>query len=140
LLSPKAKPLHVSRQALVVTQGTQVLLMQRSLEGTFGGMWEPPNLEGQEREEEAARGLEALREALGVRRGVAMESLGSVVHVLSHRRMNVSVYAAHKSVGTREPRLPSDEYVAWKWVAVAELDQVPLTTFARKVLRKARVG
>ena len=71
---------------------------------------------------------DALRQA-GVRARLETESVGTVEHVLTHRRLQVSVYRALGARGTESDtrRLFSNE----------ELEGVGVSTLTRKLLRRA---
>lgn len=140
VLAPKAKPKVEVRLAVVATAGAKVLVVRRKDEGTFAGMWEPPSMEAP-----AADGLDAeahLRRFLGTlgvgpRQILEVASAGRVVHVLSHRRLEVDVQRAYlrapRGLGPR--RLPREGiYDRAELLDADELRAVPLTTFARRVL------
>ena len=126
--SPKRKPLAVKRVALVIASPSHVVLARRKREALFGGLWEPP----------AADGVDPrpLAVALGIQG--ALRPGGRVVHVLSHRRMEVDVSVA--VLGKRRRwSPPGEDYDA---IEVARIDEVALrahSTLARKVLAAAGV-
>jgi adenine-specific DNA glycosylase len=108
----------------VATLKGRVLLARRRLEGRFGGMWEPPSLVGED--------ARALEEAWPLR---ALEAVGSVRHVLSHRRLEVKVFRARL---TRTPRRTQGEYDAAELVDLESIESRGITTLAKKILRAAR--
>jgi A/G-specific adenine glycosylase len=126
--SPKRKPRTVRRVALVIASSTHVVLARRRREALFGGLWEPPAADGVDPGPLAAE--------LGI--GAALRPGGRVVHVLSHRRMEVDVSVA--PLGRRRRwSTPGTEYDA---IEVTRLDEVasrPHSTLARKVLAAAGV-
>ncbi|MGO8992616.1 MAG: A/G-specific adenine glycosylase, partial [Polyangiaceae bacterium] len=125
-LKAKAKPQVEQRWALVATDGGSVVLGQRRAELRFGGMWEPPSVriackdgdEGtQETERQAAARLSALTGArlAKVRRG------GEVTHVLSHRRLEVSVLVAELVSPALSAGSEDTEYARFE---IVELDRL----------------
>ncbi len=125
----KARPSPEPRVALVARVGTRVLLGRRCSELRFGGLWEPPSLEGDLVEEEAvsARFEELLGSPLR-----ALAPAGRVVHVLSHRRLEVAVYSAEL------PSVPEGvargDYAAFAAFEADALARLGTSTFARKLL------
>jgi A/G-specific adenine glycosylase len=124
----KRRPLAVRRVALVIASSSQVVLARRRREALFGGLWEPPAADGVDPRPLAAElGLEE-----------ALQPAGLVVHVLSHRRMEVHVSLA--PLGRRRRwALPGTDYDA---IEVTRLDEVASrahSTLARKVLAAAGV-
>ena len=112
----------------MIASGSHVVLARRRREALFGGLWEPPSAEGVDPGPLAAElGVEA-----------ALRPAGRVVHVLSHRRMEVEVSVA--PLGRRRRwSPPGREYDA---IEVARIDEVSLrahATLARKVLAAAGV-
>jgi A/G-specific adenine glycosylase len=130
LLRPKTKPKDEARVAIVATRGDAVLLAQRKTALRFGGLWEPPGAEGRD-----ASGLTALAGAplSDVR------EVGSVVHVLSHRRLDVTVYAA-RIARAPSARFEAADYDRRALVPLAELRAHGLSTLARKILARANVA
>jgi A/G-specific adenine glycosylase len=131
-LTKKKPPVVMKRAAVVARCGARVLLARRAPSGTFGGMWEPPSIALGGRTIETRAALEAL--AGGALRD--LERTGDVVHVLSHRRIEVEVYRARLAAGrVRVPSAGRDgEYDALAFHDLARSDDVALTTFARKIL------
>jgi A/G-specific adenine glycosylase len=128
-LKKKKKPRPVSMVAAVISgKGDRVLLAQRKADGLFGGLWEPPMVEG--------GGVAEVRPALG-ERGVRPRSplrvLGRVEHVLSHRRLNVEVATGRASRRWSLPTQSSGPYQRLAWRRLAD-EEVALSTLARKIL------
>ncbi|HEU4534162.1 MAG TPA: A/G-specific adenine glycosylase, partial [Polyangiaceae bacterium] len=91
----KAVP-EVHAAALVARQGGAVLLGRRRGDALFGGLWEPPMVEGPD----PAAAEAALRAfAPGAR------ASGHVRHVLSHRRLEIVVFAGAPAAGASFPAL-----------------------------------
>ncbi len=93
VMSAKRAPTVQSRVALaLLADDGDVLLARRNESGIFAGMWEMPSIELQKDETPEAcakrlsRSLGASCEAVALR--------GEVVHVLTHRRLEVSVWGA----------------------------------------------
>ncbi len=130
ILRAKARPKAEARVAVVATRGDLVLLARRKSSLRFGGMWEPPGAEGTD------------PGVLGDLAGVSLARLreiGSVVHVLSHRRLEVMVYAAHLARAPR-PAIDAAEYDLRALVRPSELGAHGLSTLARKILARANVA
>ena len=129
-LRPKPKPKEEARIAIVATRGETVLLARRKPELRFGGLWEPPGAEGVD-----PAPLSALAGAplAGVR------EIGRVAHVLSHRRLDVRVFAAHLS---RVPsaRARADDYDDRRLARADQLGKIGLSTLARKILALAGIA
>jgi A/G-specific adenine glycosylase len=124
VVGDRPKPRQQRVQALVATWGGRVLLARRRPGGLFGGLWEPPSLDG------ASKARRDLFARFGLR---SVELRGRVTHVLSHRRLAVDVHAA---VLERDPvgvDLP-DAYDAAALFEPADLSGVGIATLARKVL------
>jgi A/G-specific adenine glycosylase len=126
--TPKRKPLTVKRVALVIASGSLVVLAHRRPEALFGGLWEPPLADG------------ADPGALAAKLGVEGKLLarGRVVHVLSHRRLEVDVSLA--ALGRRRRwSPPGADYDAVEVARIDELSARAHSTLARKVLIAAGV-
>jgi A/G-specific adenine glycosylase len=130
--SAKRPPTEVRRVSLVLASAEpgRVLLAHRRPDVLFGGLWEPPSVEA---------GKDAAG-ALGERLGVdasALESVGEVLHVLTHRRMRVTVMRGPLPARRRWP-IPGPDYDAARAVATADLPDVAHATLTRKVLALAK--
>jgi A/G-specific adenine glycosylase len=144
-MKTKAQPRLQRRWALLLaTRDDHLLLGQRRLEARFGGLWEPPMLDvasDDETLDQAAARLAALAGA-EVREVVRA---GQVTHVLSHRRLEVSVLRARAGTprllvdrpsGT-EPEGGEGEYASFAFVDSQRLGGRGISTLARKVLALA---
>lgn len=114
VLGEKTKPKPQKLRALVAHREGKVLLARRRADGLFGGLWEPPMAA-----DFAAFDVEGLKKR------------GRVVHVLSHRRLTIDVFAATL---TREPKDLPDPYEAAGLFDELALDGLGISTLARKVL------
>ena len=104
------------------------VLVRRVHEGLFGGMWEPPRIEG--RDKHAARA--AIETALGVTVRLDDTRAKKVEHILTHRHLEVSVVTG---VVDRVPSAVRCD--AWDKVELVQADQLGtkgISTLARKVL------
>jgi A/G-specific adenine glycosylase len=129
VLAAKAKPKLVRMQALVARKDDAVLLARRRKDGLFGGLWEPPAIEGSAK----------AREDLLRRFPVAVSSVrrsGKVTHVLSHRRLHVDVHAGVIEGSLEQVELPEAYETASLFDAKAR-GQIGLAAFAKKVLHAA---
>jgi A/G-specific adenine glycosylase len=119
--------------AVVARRGDKVLLVRRSEdEAVLPGLWEPPGVlfwEGSGKLE--ARALEAAVESgCGVSLRVR-DRIAEVAHSITTRRLTTSVFA-----GDIVTSLPSDRSRV-RWVDPKNLDSLPLSSLARKILRAA---
>jgi A/G-specific adenine glycosylase len=122
----------VAAVAVVIADGGLVLFARRREGGLFGGLWEPPMVE--------APSVEAARAALGAV-GVALgraklREAGQVVHVLTHRRMEVTVVVARRTAGLVVGDALGAPYEKAGWLSPAA-PGVGVSTLARKVLATA---
>jgi A/G-specific adenine glycosylase len=122
----KKPPRKVTMLALVSRRGQRVLLGRRRPGGLFGGLWEPPMVEVGEISAEAA--LTAL---LGVPVG-AMKRVAEQVHVLTHRRLHITIAAADLA---SDPAAPGGTtYDCLDWKGTSELRSLAMSSLAKKVL------
>jgi len=139
----KARPRRVVVElAASITRGAAILMARRRERGLFGGLWELPaaSLPGDQREILEGAGLPAalpvaLRDAL--RRDLALTvvvgaELASVDRILTHLNLKLIAFAA-KTRGV--PRAtPQGRYLEARFVPLAELRQLGLSTASRKLL------
>jgi len=123
----------VEGAAVVARRGRKILLVRRGDdEDVLPGIWEPPGVlfwSGPGRPD--ARAVEA---AVRDRHGLTLrvrDRLTEVAHTITTRRLTTSVFA-----GDAISPLPRDRNRA-RWVDPDELDDLPLSSLARKVLRAA---
>ena len=128
----KKAPTEMRRVALVLSSASSVLLARRRKEALFGGLWEPPAVDDVG---EPGSALARLAKVLGVRAS-ALEAAGEVEHVLSHRRMLISVARGPLGRRRRWP-LPSDEYDAIEVVPLARMANYARASLVTKVLHAA---
>ncbi len=125
VLGEKAKPKPLQVQSLVArTKDGRVLLARRRSAGLFGGLWEPPSVDGDE----------AAMDDLFGRFPLASTTLaGRVTHVLSHRRLTVEVHAGVLAKVPSRPKLP-EVYEASNVFEEEALAGLGISTLARKIL------
>jgi A/G-specific adenine glycosylase len=133
--SAKRPPTEVRRVSLVLVspEPGRVLLARRRPEVLFGGLWEPPSVEA---------GTDAAAKDLAKRLGVAastLEPMGEVLHVLTHRRMRVTVMRGPLPAKRRWPT-PGPDYDAARAVPMALLAEIAHATLTRKVLALAKAA
>jgi len=117
---------------LVSAKPGRVLLARRRPGVLFGGLWEPPSVDA------GGDAADALAERLGVDRS-ALRPMGEVQHVLTHRRMHVTVMRGPLPAKRRWPA-PGPEYDAARAVATADLGEIAHATLTRKVLALAKAA
>jgi A/G-specific adenine glycosylase len=119
----------VKAVAVVIADGDLVLFARRREGGLFGGLWEPPMVE--------APTVEAARAALGdvgVTLGrTRLREAGQIVHVLTHRRMEVRVAVARRGTTLVVEGALAGPYERAGWLSPAA-PGVGVSTLARKVL------
>jgi A/G-specific adenine glycosylase len=124
-LKPKAPPRPEAGHAVLVREGDRLLLARRARHRRLGGLWEPPLVV-----DPAGRWSDQLQEQLGLTLHVE-HLVGQVVHVFTHRRLSVSVYAARRVVGDPSP---CEAYDRIGWFTLEEAEQLGLSTLARKLM------
>jgi A/G-specific adenine glycosylase len=131
----KAVP-EIQAVSVVLGDGEgRVLFARRREGGLFGGLWEPPMVEGVASAREARPRLAAMGILLG--RGKLREA-GVVTHVLTHRRMVVTVVAGERPGGGVEaPAGLAEPYEKTAWLDPGA-PGVGVSTLARKIIAAAR--
>jgi len=122
----KKPPREVSMLALVSRRGQRVLLGRRRPGGLFGGLWEPPMIEGVDTHAETS-----LTAMLGVAVG-KMKRVGEQTHVLTHRRLRITIATAEIESEPAAPGGTTYDCLAWK--GTAELRSLAMSSLAKKVL------
>jgi A/G-specific adenine glycosylase len=141
VVSAKAKPKPQRMQALVARKDGRILLARRRSAGLFGGLWEPPSIDG------GARARDDLLQRFERFDLSAVQHRGRVTHVLSHRRLTIDVYSgvlAEDPVGAQLPDVyEAHDLFDEKALAADGAREDPaskpigLATLARKVLAVA---
>lgn len=130
VLSKRAKPKVVMAASLVWRgRDGKTLLARRNSEGLFGGMWEPPMVEGTRAMlPQALRSLQLPVDSARV--------VGRVRHTLSHRRYEVEVYLVDgaDALDVVPPARFADPS-KYDRLEFRSVEDAPLSTFAKKVLR-----
>jgi A/G-specific adenine glycosylase len=131
VMSEKTKPRPQAVQALVARSSDgRVLLAKRRTSGLFGGLWEPPSIDGDADVRPDFLARFPLRSSARL--------VASVVHVLSHRRMTVDVLTGtldHDALA-KTLRL-HDTYDGAQLFDDAGLASLGISKLARKVLEAA---
>ena len=133
-LSAKSAPIGQRVQAVVAVNPADgaILLARRRPERLFGGLWEPPSIDG------SARARAQLTAWLPVGR---LLRRGVVEHALSHRRLSVDVMRADLTGTLAADDIPADAgYDAVKVVPEGKLDELGVATLSRKILALALEG
>ena len=134
-LQAKVKPRAAQKVALVGTLKGKVLLVRRRAGGLFGGLWEPPVLDASDPDRDPRVDFGAL---LGIRIARA-KAVGTVTHVLSHRRLEARVLTVTLPHAPKEVMPADADYDALDMVRPDAFGKVGMSTFARKVLTQAGV-
>ena len=131
VIAPKRDVPVVPAVAAVVRAGQRVLLARRAEGGLFGGLWEPPMVEAASLAE-----ARALLGSLGVGPEVDLREVGRVRHILTHRRMEVTVTHAEVRAAWRCRAKLAGPYEKAAWLDPTALE-VGISKLARKVLSAA---
>lgn len=152
----KRAPVPVERTALVLASKTHLLMARRRPEVLFGGLWEPPATAvtpgipvpsrdlGRRRGDGERHALDSAGQALAARLGCDLDDLvpaGRVVHVLSHRLLQVEVLCGPLRQAGRPKGgfvAPSDEYDAVEAVAWSDVAERPQASLTAKILKVAK--
>ena len=142
----KRPPVPVQRTALVLASETRLLLARRRPDVLFGGLWEPPGTGGTRGASGAEDGVESLAARFGCSRA-DLELAGQVVHVLSHRLMQVEVLCGPLRETVRRKRRfvppsgdPDFEYDAVEAVVWSDVADRPHASLTTKILKVAKRG
>lgn len=152
-VASKAPPERRALAAMVARTSNGVLLARRASGGLFAGLWEPPSIErvadaagkgsrarvtngGGPVREPIERG--AFRDLLGVEPR-ELTPCGSIVHILSHRRLEVLVVRGALSTVEAKRAALADHttYDALRLVGVRELPSLPTSTLTQRILATA---
>jgi len=121
--------------AAIVARRDRTLAVRRPEEGLLGGLWDLPGGDLAARERPADGLRRALRERVGLEVG-ALERLGCVEHVFTHRRLRLHVYRCEAAPG----RVRLDGFDAHRWVGQAALRALPAGNLTRKALALVDAG
>ena len=145
-IAAKAPPERRALAAMVARTSAGVLLARRAAGGLFAGLWEPPAIErswdGRSSKRAQANDDVIERGAFGALFGVEPRELtpcGSIVHVLSHRRLEVLVVRGtlSKPEGKRAALADDSTYDALRLVDDRELLLLPTSTLTQRILAAA---
>ena len=128
VLSEKKPPVARRVQAIVATDAVSgsVLLARRRPDLLFGGLWEPPSIEG------APKMRARLTAWMPVGKLVRA---GAVEHVLSHRKLTIDVARATLTGPLAMKDVPEAAgYDAVRVASRAEMDDLGISTLTRKIL------
>ncbi|WP_437538698.1 A/G-specific adenine glycosylase [Sorangium sp. So ce726] len=131
VIAPKRDVPAVAMVAAVVRSGDRVLFVRRAEGGLFGGLWEPPMVEAR-----SLADARALFELVGVTRDAALREVGRVRHILTHRRLDVTVARAEVAAPWRFRAKLASPYEKAAWLDPGALD-IGVSKLARKVLSAA---
>jgi len=120
--------LHIA--SLIVRSRDRVLIRKRPSEGLWGGLWEPPGVEGSKTISPSL--VRSLLGAALARKIGEVRRLGGVSHQLTHRHVRFSVFLA--DISASRPRLPSNRGTpALRWVPQSRLASLPISRAHLKV-------
>lgn len=132
----KQKPVLVASAWVRRVRGgrSEYLLVQRPMEGLFGGLWEAPTVDMgvlPSAPDAARLSWEALKgrlESLGVKAALREVPGSSVVHLLTHLKMTILPFEG-------ECVEVFQEVEGVRWVTLEEIDGVALSTAMKKVVK-----
>jgi A/G-specific adenine glycosylase len=119
----------VAAVAAWVDRGGRGLAVRRAEGGLLGGMWELPGGELGSGESPEAALPRCLEQAVGLRIE-AVEPVGAVEHLFTHRRLELHVFRCHAPAG----RVRRQGFVAHRWLVGAALAGLPHGGPTRKAL------
>lgn len=112
---------------------SRYLIVQRPLNGLWGGLWELPRGTIQNGETPAAALRRTLRELLGVKIKVG-SLIATFSQAVEHRRITLRCFACALTDGT--PRALGCE--GWKWATWEEMLREPIATAQRRMVEALR--
>jgi A/G-specific adenine glycosylase len=127
---PPPETVQVDEAAVVVRRQSQVLLVQRSAEGRWAGLWEFPHgplLDGETYEAAVVR---LLRQLTGLHVNSASELL-TIRHGITRYRITLTCFEAEHAGG----EFQSDFYVEGRWLSLADLAAYPVSSPQRRLAR-----
>jgi A/G-specific adenine glycosylase len=129
----KEKPVRptVEEAAILLKNGERLLLRRRTDVKLLGGLWEFPAspLEAGETPEAAATRLLSTRFGIG---GTALEPVADLKHVFTHFIQKLRVFSCPVQIKQIPPEC--------RWVSAEEIERLPLTRMARKILEARANG
>ena len=121
VVSPKKPPVPTPLVVLLATTGSdQRVWLQRGDKALFGGLWNLPMAEG-----EGMQDAQALLTRTGLSGRLPKSPAAEFVHVLSHKRLEVSLYRL-SARGTQAPNLKAVNPQALSTLGVSALTQKAL--------------
>jgi A/G-specific adenine glycosylase len=128
--TPPPEVVRIEEAAVIVRRGGKVLLVQRSPEGRWAGLWEFPHgplTEGETHEAAAAR---VLRELTSLQANLGAELL-TIRHGIMHYQITLTCFEAAYRAG----RFHSHFYERGRWLPIAELAAYPISSPHRRLAR-----
>ncbi|PIE06190.1 MAG: A/G-specific adenine glycosylase [Sorangium cellulosum] len=129
VVTPKKKSKKMQLEAFVLTREGLVWMCRRREEGLFGGMWEPPMVQAEER----IYGKALQRVILGRSRRLK----GKLEHVLTHRIIQVRVIRWDVEQASELPMASS--YDRGRWMQAGQGTGMGISSLASRVLDYAGV-
>ncbi|MBK8914690.1 MAG: A/G-specific adenine glycosylase [Phycisphaerales bacterium] len=131
----RSAPTTLRIEAIAIRRDARLLLLQRPPSGLYGGMWELPSLAT---DSHAGEGTTAPRLSAFAsdHHGITIETprcVGTVTHVLTHRRMLVRVWIA----GFRSGRARRGSHAAARWISRPGRADLPIAVLDRRTLELA---
>jgi A/G-specific adenine glycosylase len=129
----KKKPVEISATSGVLSRGAaqpELLMLRRPSKGLLGGLWELPSCPGGD----TAGLLKHLDENLGLN-ATLQRPLGTIRHIFTHRALTLDVVELRLDAEAGSGSLRKSESGDARWVGLAELEELPLSTLRKKVLR-----
>jgi A/G-specific adenine glycosylase len=130
VVGKKAPPKAWYRAAIVAERGTKLLLGRRRPDLPFGGLWEPPGMDLTSRQSR-------LPESLFGTTFTDLGKVGRIEHVLTHRRMTVTVWKGKVRGRTFHPDGTDYDRLELVDPRGSGLASLGISTLARKILALA---
>jgi A/G-specific adenine glycosylase len=124
-----AVPHHMVGAAILSNPKGELLMAQRPSHGLLGGLWEFPQGQARQTETPEAALRRALHEKLALNATVG-ELLTKVRHAFTHFKITLHAYTC------RAERLEAQPlgYADLRWIALADMDQLPIARADRRVI------
>lgn len=127
--APRGKPRRVEGVVVWVVRRGKVLAVRRPERGLLGGLWDLPGGDLGDAEKPADGVARALSDRVGLA-PTALEKVGAVEHVFTHRALRLHVFSGSAGPG----RVRRDGYDVHRWVGFDGFEDLPHGTVTGKAL------
>lgn len=118
--------IDVNYHALVIARENEILLKKPAENNLLKNMWEIPGIYNHQTSENSS-----LTQLLGTKYSLQeLPKLGKVKHSITNKKIITHIYK-HKSVPFSQNE--------FKWIPFDELDDIPLSTLSKKIMKKCKL-